>query len=143
VLFILEMSTSCEAKFAKEATVAVVKIIHSAVPENPEGGLFSEDDLAVAMVVNATAEDEFIYVAIEYDPDSKPPLQKNRRFRMYSCIALVIVLCVVVIVVVNITKSTMADEVVSLRVNYTSHQRPIARLVGSEIKLKRGYCRGE
>ena len=76
------------------------------------------------MAVDTTTEDEFIYVAIEYDPDSKPPLYKNRRFRMYSSIALVIILCVAVIVVVNITKSTMADEIVSLSVNYTS---PLSR----------------
>jgi hypothetical protein len=67
------------------------KIIPSTVPENPKGGLFSKDGLAVAMAVDTTAEDEFIYVAIEYDPDTKPPLYKNRRFRMYSCIALVII----------------------------------------------------
>ena len=99
------------------------KIIPSTVPEI-EGGLFSKDDLAVAMAVDTTTEDEFIYVAIEYDPDSKPPLYKNRRFRMYSSIALVIILCVAVIVVVNISKSTMADEIVSLSVNYTS---PLSR----------------
>ena len=110
------MSTSC-AKFANEATVAVVfasdddpnkKIIHSTVPENPKGGLFSKDGLAIAMAIDTTAKDEFIYVAIEYDPES---------FRMYSCIALVIVLCMTVIVVVYITKSTKADEIVSLSVN--------------------------
>lgn len=100
------------------------KIIPSTVPENLEGGLFSKDGLAVAMAVDTTTEDKFIYVAIEYDPDSKPPLYKNRRFRMYSSIALVIILCVAVIVVVNITKSTMADEIVSLSVNYTS---PLSR----------------
>ena len=96
------------------------EIIPSSVPEDPEGGLFSEDGLAVAMAVDTAAEDEFIYAAIEYDPDSKPPLHKNRRFRMYSCIALIIVLSVTVIVVVYITKSTKADEIVSLSVNYTS-----------------------
>jgi hypothetical protein len=78
----------------------------------------------IAMDVDTTAEDEFIYVAIEYDPDSKPHLHKNRRFRMYSCIAIIIVYCMVVIVVVNITKSTMADEIVSLSMNYTS---PLSR----------------
>jgi hypothetical protein len=120
------MSTSCEAKIANEANVAVIsasdddpnnKIITSSVPKKPKGGLFSKDGLAVAMAVDTTAEDKFIYLAIEYDPNSKLPLHKNRRFRMYSCIALIIVLCVTVIVVVYITKSTKADEIVSLSVN--------------------------
>lgn len=71
------------------------------------------------MAVDTTAEDEFIYAAVEYDPDSKPPLYKNRRFRVYSCIALVIILSVSVIVVVYITKSTKADEIVNLNVDYT------------------------
>ncbi|KAL7504037.1 hypothetical protein ACHAXN_002318 [Cyclotella atomus] len=120
---------SGEAEFANEAAVQVVaadpddpnnEVIPSSIPEDPqEGGLFSEDGLAVAMAVDTTAEDEFIYAAVEYDPDSKPPLYKNRRFRVYSCIALVIILSVTVVVAVYITKSTKADEIVNLNVDYT------------------------
>jgi len=73
--------------------------------------MFSEDGLAVAMAVDTAAEDEYIYSAIEYDPDSKPPLHKNRRFRVYTCLALSIVIAVVAIVVVYVTKSAKGDEV--------------------------------
>jgi hypothetical protein len=122
---------SAEAEFANEAQVDEApiadeddpnnEIIPSIIPEDPQEptALFSEDGLAVAMAVDTTAEDEFIYAAVEYDPDSKPPLYKNRRFRVYSCIALVIILSVSVIVVVYITKSTKADEIVNLNVDYT------------------------
>ena len=72
---------------------------------------FTEDGLAVAMAVDTAAEDEFIYSAIEYDPDSKPPLHKNRRFRVYTCIALIIVVSVISIVVVYITKSAKGDDI--------------------------------
>ncbi|KAL7478569.1 hypothetical protein ACHAW6_004325 [Cyclotella cf. meneghiniana] len=100
------------------------EVIPSSIPEDAEtpreeGGLFSEEGLAVAMVVDTATEDEFIYAAIEYDPDSKPPLHKNRRFRLYTCIALVIVMSVVVVVVVYITKSAKGDEIVNLSVDYT------------------------
>ncbi|KAL7544007.1 hypothetical protein ACHAXR_013414 [Thalassiosira sp. AJA248-18] len=82
------------------------------------GGLddngFTQEGLAVAMAVDSTAEDEYIYAAIEYDPDSKPPLHKNRRFRVYTCMALMVVIAVVVVVVVYATKSakdpTIIDE---------------------------------
>lgn len=57
------------------------------------------------MAVDHTAEDEYIYAAIEYDPDSKPPLHKNRRFRVYSCMAMLVIIAVVVVVVVYVTKS--------------------------------------
>ena len=73
--------------------------------------MFSEDGLAVAMAVDTAAEDEYIYSAIEYDPDSKPPLHKNRRFRVYTCLALSIVIAVVAIVVVYVAKSAKGDEV--------------------------------
>lgn len=122
---------SGEAEFANEASIITepapadpddptTEAIPSSIPEDPqEGGLFSEDGLAVAMAVDTAAEDEFIYAAVEYDPDSKPPLYKNRRFRVYSCIAFVIILSVSVVVVVYITKSTKADEIVNVNVDYT------------------------
>lgn len=75
-----------------------------------EGG-FTDDGLAVATAIDAGAEDEFIYAAIEYDPDSKPPLYKNRRFRVYTCLALMVVVAVVAVVVVYVTKSAKGTEV--------------------------------
>eukprot|EP00580_Thalassiosira_gravida_P019295 CAMPEP_0201663200 /NCGR_PEP_ID=MMETSP0494-20130426/5063_1 /ASSEMBLY_ACC=CAM_ASM_000839 /TAXON_ID=420259 /ORGANISM="Thalassiosira gravida, Strain GMp14c1" /LENGTH=690 /DNA_ID=CAMNT_0048141739 /DNA_START=37 /DNA_END=2109 /DNA_ORIENTATION=+ len=75
---------------------------------------FTEDGLAVAMAVDTAAEDEYIYSAIEYDPDSKPPLHKNRRFRVYTCMAFMVVIAVVVIVVVYTTKSAKGVETTEL-----------------------------
>lgn len=61
---------------------------------------FSDDEeaggLAVAVAVKDYEDDDvFIPAAVEYDPDAKPPMYKNRRFRMYGilgCILLIILL---------------------------------------------------
>jgi hypothetical protein len=47
--------------------------------------------LAVATAIDPDGEEAYIYNAIEYDPDSKPPLHKNRRFRVYSYLALLLI----------------------------------------------------
>ena len=57
--------------------------------------------------------------AIEYDPESKPPLHKNRRFRVYSCLAIIVIIAVVAVVVVYVTKNSKGDTVVSMEVEYT------------------------
>eukprot|EP00585_Thalassiosira_rotula_P004091 CAMPEP_0196142354 /NCGR_PEP_ID=MMETSP0910-20130528/11563_1 /TAXON_ID=49265 /ORGANISM="Thalassiosira rotula, Strain GSO102" /LENGTH=688 /DNA_ID=CAMNT_0041403657 /DNA_START=40 /DNA_END=2106 /DNA_ORIENTATION=- len=80
----------------------------------PEQPGFTEDGLAVAMAVDTAAEDEYIYSAIEYDPDSKPPLHKNRRFRVYTCMAFMVVITVVVVVVVYTTRSAKGVETTEL-----------------------------
>jgi hypothetical protein len=51
------------------------------------GGL-NEQGLAVAVAVEEEENDTFIPSAIQYDPDAKPPIYRNRRFRMYACLAL-------------------------------------------------------
>lgn len=100
-------------------------------PEGPPPGeqQFTEDGLAVAMAVDTTGEDEFVYAAIEYDPDSKPPLHKNRRFRVYTCMALVIIVSAVSIAVVYVTKSSKAEEKVNREVYKT--ERPTASPTGA------------
>jgi len=60
---------------------------------NPDNML--DGDLAVAMAINEEEEmekgmDEKIVYAIEYDPESKPPLHKNRRFQLYGVIGLLL-----------------------------------------------------
>mmetsp|Transcript_47591 Transcript_47591/g.101133 ORF Transcript_47591/g.101133 Transcript_47591/m.101133 type:complete len:690 (-) Transcript_47591:233-2302(-) len=77
---------------------------------------FTEEGLAVATAIDASAEDEYIYAAIEYDPDSKPPLHKNRRFRVYTCMAFMVVIAVVVVVVVYTTKSAKGTETTEVEV---------------------------
>lgn len=77
-----------------------------------EGGeLFTSDGLAVATAIDANDEDDYIYAAIEYDPDSKPPLHKNRRFRVYTCLALMIVAAVCAIVAVYVAKGSKGVEI--------------------------------
>jgi hypothetical protein len=47
--------------------------------------------LAVATAIAPDDEPAYVYNAIEYDPDTKPPLHKNRRFRVYSYFALLLI----------------------------------------------------
>ena len=47
----------------------------------------NEDGLAVAVAVQEEDDDVFIPSAVEYDPDAKPPLHRNRRFRLYGFLA--------------------------------------------------------
>lgn len=52
-----------------------------------------DDNLAVAVMVTEEEDqpDESLYHhAIEYDPDAKPPLHQNRRFRLYLCFGFVL-----------------------------------------------------
>lgn len=65
---------------------------------------FNEEGLAVAMAVDAGAEDNYVYAAIEYDPDAKPPLHRNRRFRVYTCLAIVLIIAAVTVTVIYVTK---------------------------------------
>ena len=61
-----------------------------------EAGDEEDGKLAVAIAVNQDDEDKFIPAAVEYDPDSKPPLYKNRRFRLYSLLAFSLLSSVVI-----------------------------------------------
>jgi Leucine-rich repeat (LRR) protein len=73
------------------------------VEEGQQQNGFTEDGLAVAMAVDAGAEDDYVYAAIEYDPDAKPPLHRNRRFRVYTCLAIVLVVAAVAVTVIYVT----------------------------------------
>eukprot|EP00578_Thalassiosira_sp_NH16_P004772 CAMPEP_0181134596 /NCGR_PEP_ID=MMETSP1071-20121207/32172_1 /TAXON_ID=35127 /ORGANISM="Thalassiosira sp., Strain NH16" /LENGTH=728 /DNA_ID=CAMNT_0023221125 /DNA_START=39 /DNA_END=2225 /DNA_ORIENTATION=- len=84
------------------------------IGENGGGESAFQDGLAVATAVDTAAEDEYIYSAIEYDPDSKPPLHKNRRFRVYTCLAMSIVVAVAVVVAVYVTKSAKGADVTDI-----------------------------
>jgi hypothetical protein len=58
-----------------------------------EYGMIGPTGLAVAVAVEEE-DDMFIPSAIEYDPDAKPPIYKNRRFRLYAFLALFIIVVV-------------------------------------------------
>lgn len=59
-----------------------------------------DNDLAVAIAIDVEEEEEKHYaLAVEYDPDSKPPLYQNRRFRLYGmgasgcfCVVLIVII---------------------------------------------------
>lgn len=66
-------------------------------PDDPFGFSFGgEKGLAIAVAVEEDPDDIFIPSAIEYDPDSKPPVYKNRRFRLYGFLACAIVVLVAI-----------------------------------------------
>ena len=56
--------------------------------EYGEFGGPNEEGLAVAFAVEEEVNNTFLPSAVEYDPDAKPPIFRNRRFRMYVCLAL-------------------------------------------------------
>jgi hypothetical protein len=58
--------------------------------EYGEYGGPDENGLAVAFAVEEE-EEGYIPSAIEYDPDAKPPMYRNRRFRLYACMAMLVV----------------------------------------------------
>ena len=75
-------------------------------PSVGNGEFDNEEGLAVAVAVSPDEDEAFIPAAIEYDPDSKPPLIKNRRFRLYTCAACILLVVVVCGVVVGVTMNT-------------------------------------
>ena len=57
----------------------------------PEIGQNPDLGLAVATAVTGDEDPDFVAMAIEFDPDAKPPLHKNRRFRAYTYLALTMI----------------------------------------------------
>ena len=56
---------------------------------------FEGNKLAIAAPVKDDDDDIFIPAAIEYDPDAKPPIYKNRRFRLYGLLGGILLLTLV------------------------------------------------
>jgi len=75
-------------------------------PSVDYGQIDNEEGLAVAVAVSPDEDEAFIPAAIEYDPDSKPPLLKNRRFRLYTCAAAILLVVVVCGIAVGVTMNT-------------------------------------
>ena len=48
---------------------------------------YEKNTEGLAVAVPVAGEDDSIPEAVEYDPDAKPPLYRNRRFRLYSLLA--------------------------------------------------------
>lgn len=79
----------------------------SGAPDAQFGGYAGgfDEGLAVAVAVQDDEDDAFITVGIEYDPDAKPPIYKNRRFRLYSILSCIVVTVVAVAVSVTAAKN--------------------------------------
>ncbi|KAL3790445.1 hypothetical protein ACHAWO_007135 [Cyclotella atomus] len=91
------------------------EIISNPSPASPD---YNIEGLAVATRVDPSLE-EPIYDAIEYDPESKPPLYKNRRCRVYTAVFLLIFTIIVAFAVVYSTKKTK-EEVSPTKVVYVT-----------------------
>ncbi len=106
-------------------------------PGTPNDGT-NTDGLAVARAVAPDDEPDFVYAAVEYDPDAKPPLHKNRRFRVYTYFALfliVVVVALVVVYVTSITEETVVDEKI---VRLTSSPTPKATSAPTTMREAQG-----
>eukprot|EP00978_Attheya_sp_CCMP212_P006518 scaffold15022_cov50-Attheya_sp.AAC.2 len=71
-----------------------------------------EGDLAVAIAVN-DEDNAFFPSAIEYDPNKKPPIYQNRRFRLYlgtGCLLLIMIIVAVSFVVVKQFENTRNSD---------------------------------
>jgi hypothetical protein len=73
---------------ADHGMVGIPDLVHGTTQAGYGGygfGGYNDNDLAVAIAIEEDDEEDlFIPAAIEYDPDAKPPLHKNRRVRMYT-----------------------------------------------------------
>ena len=96
------------------------------------------DGLAVARAVAPDDEPDFVYAAIEYDPDSKPPLHKNRRFRVYTYFALFLIVVVVALVVVYVTSISEETEVKEKIVRLTPSPTPKATAAPTTLREAQG-----
>jgi hypothetical protein len=100
--------------------------------EYGEYGADDENGLAIACAIKEEDGDMYLPAAVEYDPDAKPPMYQNRRFRMYVCLAIVAVIVGVVGAVLGIT---MTNEDVPQEIPYRAtlgiHEN-IARIVSIE-----------
>ncbi|KAL7463599.1 hypothetical protein ACHAXS_003955 [Conticribra weissflogii] len=90
--------------------------------------------LAVATAVAGDDEPDYIYAAIEYDPNSKPPLHKHRRFRIYTFVALLFIAVSIIIMSMYITKVSKGDKVVNI--TYNSTNRPTRSPTPSPTSLR-------
>lgn len=89
-----------------------------------------ERGLAIAVAVE---EDIFIPSAVEYDPDAKPPLHQNRRFRLYAFLAFFALMAAAggAVVGVVLTRDTETGDNIPYREKLGIRER-IEKLVGQE-----------
>ena len=94
-----------------------------------------DEGLAVAVAVEDDEEDAFIPAAIEYDPDAKPPIYKNRRFRLYSFLSCIVVTVVAIAVSVSVTSNKPNNDPTPAPTSYRETvgiQNQLVAVVGDE-----------
>ncbi len=104
-----------------------------------EFGREEANKLAVAVAIKEEEDHKYIPEAIEYDPETKPPIFRNRRFRLYSLLACILI--VVMIAGVVGLLSQKKKEIVSLDAPTEAPTRPgsngileqLELIVGSEV----------
>ena len=102
-----------------------------------------EDDLVVAIAIDEEAEEsKYIASAVEYDPDAKPPLFKNRRARLWAyigCAMLVVIIIIAVVAAVVIGP----DEVDVIELTNSPTESPSAAPTSSDQGLLFDFLESE
>eukprot|EP00550_Attheya_septentrionalis_P000850 CAMPEP_0198291440 /NCGR_PEP_ID=MMETSP1449-20131203/8961_1 /TAXON_ID=420275 /ORGANISM="Attheya septentrionalis, Strain CCMP2084" /LENGTH=1144 /DNA_ID=CAMNT_0043990077 /DNA_START=34 /DNA_END=3468 /DNA_ORIENTATION=+ len=88
-----------------------------------ERGMGDSGGLAVAIAVEEE-DNTFIPAAIQYDPDSKPPIFKNRRFRLYGLAGILLLVIIVVGVSIAISKNVSGKSKRSQQVSVGASGEP-------------------
>ena len=104
------------------------------------GGDDPADKLAVAVAVKEEEDDKFIPAAVEYDPDAKPPIFRNRRFRLYSLLACTLI-AVMIAGVVGLLTQKKKEPIANFNAPTVAPARPgssgiveqLQLIVGSEV----------
>lgn len=133
-----------QLEVAEQAPRPMVTTVDRGVAQPPDVeygvyGLTGQDGLAVAIPVEEEEEDVFIQPAIEYDPDAKPPMYKNRRFRLYAFLGFFIVVVVAIGAAVGVTVTKKNAAAFAPTPAPTSFRESLGiraqveRVVGSEL----------
>ena len=124
--------------------------LQNGLSESHGGGLLVDDEdleygvldgqndngLVVAFAVDGEGEDMYIPSAVEFDPDAKPSIYRNRRFRLYAGLAMIVVIVGTIAASVGITLTKSDAEVEpEADVPYRATlgiRESVERIVGSE-----------
>lgn len=100
---------------------------------------YPEDDLAIAMAINEEDEEKAmegnIAYAIEYDPDSKPPLMKNRRFQMYGVIGALLLIVIGAGAGIGVSSGSNDDSSSARSMDAPPTEPPTEFLTAKETKV--------
>jgi hypothetical protein len=66
--------------------------------------------IAVAFAVEDVDSDKYIPAAVEFDPDAKPPLFENRRFRLYGLVACLVFVIALAAILFSVALGTERDS---------------------------------